>query len=217
MRTPARRCVIGLTVFAALAGGAAPLTPAAPQTSPGPVAEAPVFKVGDQWRWTGGGQRRIVAIDGQHTVTPYSSAACKNCRAHRDKNLTIVKIVDPEGNIVVDDSQVGHKMLDFPLTIGKRWDSNVLLVNRTTKVAEPYKNTFHVEAYEDVTTKAGTFKAFRITQIQQRAHSSASHDAGRQWRASLWYSPAAKAFVKREVNTKVDWGADWELEAYSLK
>ena len=87
----------------------------------------------------------------------------------------------------------------------------------TTGVALPYKNAFAVEAFEEVTTKAGTFKAFRIAHVQQRAHASFGADAGRTWRATLWYSADVKAVIKREVNTNIQWGPDWELESYSLK
>ena len=67
---------------------------------------------------------------------------------------------------------------------------------------------------EEVKTKAGTFKAFRITHIQQRAHTSFSGDVEEAWQETLWYGPGLKAFVKREVNTNVEWGPDWELESY---
>lgn len=212
MHAATRRVGVALSVLAALliAGGG---TPAAAQA----VAEAPIFKVGDQWRWTGGAQRRVLAIEGSNTITTFWSSGCQNCRAYRDKNLTVIKLVDREGNIVVDDSQIGYKTLDFPLTIGKRWESNVMLVNRTTRVAEPYANQFRVEAQEEVKTKAGTFKAFRISHLQQRAHSTFSSEAGLTWRVTLWYSPDAKAVVKREANTRVNSGPDWELESYSLK
>jgi hypothetical protein len=220
MRT-ARRYATLLVHAAALlvAGSAASLSGAHAQVSsgPAPVAEAPAFKVGDEWRWTSGGRRRIIALEGEHTVTRLSNQECQNCRAYRDKNLTVVKLLDKEGNIVVNDSSVGYKMLDFPLAVGKQWDSDVSLVNRSTRVAEPYKNTFRVEAYEEVKTKAGSFKTFRITHIQQRAHSTFGANAGKTWRETFWYSPEVKAFVKREVNTNVQWGADWELESYSLK
>ena len=63
----------------------------------------------------GRGRRRITAIEGEQTVTPLSSQECQNCRAYRDKNLTIVKLLDKEGNIVVNESSVGYKMLDFPV------------------------------------------------------------------------------------------------------
>ena len=65
--------------------------------------------------------------EGEQTVTPLSSQECQNCRAYRDKNLTIVKLLDKEGNIVVNESSVGYKMLDFPLSVGKRGDSDVSL------------------------------------------------------------------------------------------
>lgn len=182
-----------------------------------PVAEAPVFAVGDQWRWTGGGSRRVIAVEGDLIVTPYSNSRCSQCRAYRDRNLTLVKLVSKDGATVAD-QEIGYKMLDFPLTIGKKWHSDQALVNNATKVAEPYKNAFAVEAYEDVKTKAGTFKAFRITHVQERSHSSFSPDYGRSSRETLWYSPGAKAFVKREVNTaRAGWGADWELESYVVK
>jgi hypothetical protein len=181
-----------------------------------PVAEAPVLNVGDTWRWTGGRSRRVVAIEGSLVVTPLSNARCSGCRAYRDKNFTVVKLVDRDGK-VVNDPEIGYKMLDFPLKKGKTWESDQLLVNNTTRAPEPYKNTFAVEGYEEVKTKAGTFKAFRITHVQQRAHSSFGSEVGRSWRETLWYSPEAKAFVKREVNSRVTWGPDWELESYSLK
>ena len=182
-----------------------------------PVAEAPVLSVGDQWRWSHGGSRRIVAVEGNLFTSPFSNERCNQCTAYRDRNLTIVKLVDKDGK-VVNDPEVGYKQLDFPLKIGKKWESDQVLVNNATRVSEPYKNEFAVEGYEEIKTKAGTFKAFRIVHIQQRAHSSFDGNAGRSWwRQTLWYSPEAAAFVKREVNSKVNWGPDWELESYSLK
>jgi len=190
-------------------------TPVLPQA---PVADAPTLNIGDQWRWTNGGSRRVTAVEGNLIVTPFSNQRCTQCRAYRDKNLTIVKVLDKEGN-VVNDPEVGYKMLDFPLKVGKQWNSDHTLVNNTTGVSEQYKNGFSVEVYERVKTKAGTFTAFRITHVQQRAaHSSHGPDAGRSWRETLWYSPEVGAVVKREVNTaRVNWGPDWELESYSLK
>jgi len=206
-----------LSVVALVALIATSVTPTSPARAQAPVAEAPVLNVGDQWRWTFGRSRRIVAVEGELVASPFSNERCNRCTAYRDRNLTIVKLVDKDGK-VVDDPEVGYKQLDFPLKIGKTWDSDQVLLNNVTRVGQPYKNAFAVEAYEEVKTKAGTFKAFRISHIQQRAHSSFDGDAGRSWwRQTLWYSPEVGAFVKREVNSKVNWGPDWELESYSLK
>jgi hypothetical protein len=57
------------------------------------------------------------------------------------------------------------------------------------------------------------FKAFRISHIQERVHTPFSSGAGRYWRESLWYSPEVKALVKRDVNTRIELGPDWELES----
>jgi hypothetical protein len=211
-----RRGTIGLACVLALVSGAAK-PQALAHAQDRPVAEAPSLGVGDEWRWTGGGSRRVVAVDGALVVTPLSNERCRQCLAYRDKNLTVVKLVDRDGK-VVNDPVVGYRLLDFPLTIGKKWESDQVLVSNTTRAAEPYKNAFAVEGYEEIKTKAGTFKAFRITHVQEQAHVSLSSEAGRSWRETLWYSPEVGAFVKREVNTpRVKWGADWELESYSLR
>jgi hypothetical protein len=75
----------------------------------------------------------------------------------------------------------------------------------------PYDNSYEVEAYEDVKTKAGTFKAFRISYIQENKGSYS-------WtgRSTFWYSSEVKATIKRVAHTK-NFGTDWELESYSLK
>lgn len=50
---------------------------------------------------------------------------------------------------------------DWPLVVGKRWVQHIqLTVGANTRV--PMKATWTVEAYEDVTVPAGTFKAWRV-------------------------------------------------------
>jgi hypothetical protein len=51
---------------------------------------------------------------------------------------------------------------EFPLEVGKAWTQDIALtVGGTTKV--PMKAQWKVEAYEDVTVPAGTFKAWRVS------------------------------------------------------
>jgi hypothetical protein len=51
---------------------------------------------------------------------------------------------------------------EFPLEVGKTWTQDIALtVGGTTKV--PMKAQWKVEAYEDVTVPAGTFKAWRLS------------------------------------------------------
>lgn len=50
---------------------------------------------------------------------------------------------------------------DFPFKVGKTWTQHIVLtVGGTTKI--PMKAQRKVEAYEDVTVPAGTFKAWRV-------------------------------------------------------
>jgi hypothetical protein len=50
---------------------------------------------------------------------------------------------------------------DFPLEVGKTWTQDLMLtVGGTTQT--PMKVQWKVEAYEDVTVPAGTFKAWRV-------------------------------------------------------
>ena len=51
---------------------------------------------------------------------------------------------------------------EFPLEVGKAWTQDIALtVGGTTKT--PMKAQWKVEAYEDVTVPAGTFKAWRVS------------------------------------------------------
>jgi hypothetical protein len=50
---------------------------------------------------------------------------------------------------------------DWPLAVGKSWVQDIqLTVGANTRV--PMKASWTVEAYEDVTVPAGTFKAWRV-------------------------------------------------------
>jgi len=182
-----------------------------------PRAEAPSLNVGEEWRWTNGMRRRIIAVEGDEIVTGHNTSTCQGCRAYRDRNLTITKVVDKNG-APVDEPGIGHKILDFPLTIGKKWESKQMLRQAQGPNVAEYKDLLAVEAYEPVTTKAGTFSAFRITHVQERAHNPIGNAVRLSWRETLWYSPDAKAIVKREVNTGTrSWGPDWEIESFSVK
>jgi len=182
------------------------------EVAPSVRAEAPQYRVGDDWRYSNGVVLRVVAIeDGQVVTIAIPNKPCEGCRYYRDQNFTVTQIVDRNGKPVVDDAAVGFKTLDFPLYVGKRWTSNQELrpVN-APYLRVHYDNTFTVEGYEEVTTKAGTFWAFKIGwyQVSQGGRFSGT--------ASLWYSPEVKAVVKREVHT-ANWLSDVELESYTLK
>lgn len=177
------------------------------------VAEAPAFKVGEEWNWTGGSYDtyvRVVALEGDGSVIESNfDLWCRDgCQYTRDKNGIATSGRNKNGEPAYVS---GLRTLDFPLKVGKEWTQDIDLRQLSTGETRPYSNHWRVEAFEEVTVKAGTFKAFRILWRQEnRGPYSWSGSA------SLWWSPEVKAFVKRAVHTS-DWGNDWELASYVLK
>jgi len=79
--------------------------------------------------------------------------------------------------------------LDFPLTVGKQWsrEYKTTYVGGTKQVAR--KVTYEVKGVEEVTTQAGTFRAFKLESDDR----SGPRD---YWTTTYWYSPETKSIVK---------------------
>jgi hypothetical protein len=174
--------------------------------------EAPVYKVGDEWRYSGGVVTRVVAFEpGQVTFLVAGVPNCPECQYTWSSDRALLRVVDKAGK-PVDDTRVGLKTMQFPMSVGVEWTANQTLRQRNTPDLMPYDNTFKVVSYADVKTKAGVFKAFKITWEQE------NKGTYRHWKGRLirWYSPDVKNWVKQEVLTE-KWLSDFELESYSLK
>lgn len=177
----------------------------------GIVVDAPAYKVGDEWRYTGEVFAQVLGFEGDlRIVASNRDRFCQGCRYFLDRNGTLVKALDGQANPIQASNQ-GLRMLDFPLRVGKTWSQDIDLRQLSTGAIRPYSNTWKVEAYEEITIKAGTFKAFRIGWHQEnRGPYPWSGDA------TLWWSPDVKVFVKGVAYTS-DWFRPWELESYTLK
>ena len=77
-------------------------------------------------------------------------------------------------------------LYDWPLLVGKSWSSEFQVKYHARDQALDFKFVFSVEAFEEVTTPAGTFKAFRIRR-------SSPND-----RYVVWYDPVLGLEVKRD-------------------
>lgn len=168
--------------------------------SGGVVAEAPSFKIGDEWRWEGGEYpafSRVVALEGDGSVVDSNTdVSCRDgCRYVRDRNTNITSGRSGKGEPAY---VAGLKLLEFPLTVGKEWTQSKDLRRLSDGRTDPYVMSWKVEAFEEVTVKAGTFRAFRISWYQENRGPSS-------WtgKSTLWWSPEAKAFVKL-LRTRVD-------------
>lgn len=158
------------------------------------VVHPPTYKVGDEWRYPGGYFSRVVDFEGDYRVTESNpDPACRGCRFVSDKNGTVVKVLDAQGKPV-------------------EYAQGIQLRVLATGAMRPYFNRFKVEAYEEVKTKAGTFKAFRISWYQENRTPGASWSG----RLDLWWSPEVRGFVRRAVHAP-DWVRDYEIESYTRK
>jgi hypothetical protein len=183
------------------------------------ISEPPIFSVGDEWTYSGGFVRKVVKVD-ENGVVISGYGNCPTCLVYSNKNFSLIKVTRADGT--PPDPAVGFvpvgsewKLYEFPLEVGRKWTFSAagLFWNNVNH----YNFACKVEAYEDVTTRAGTFKAFRITRdvtiTANRPMESRSKTFS--WTTTEWFSPAAKAAVKW-TSTKPE-HSDWELTAYTLK
>jgi hypothetical protein len=176
------------------------------------VAQAPSFRAGEEWNWTGGpyeGYLRVLALEADGSIVESNTDIwCRDgCRYVRDKNGIATSGTNKKGESAYVS---GLRILDFPLRVGKEWTQTINLAQSDGTV-RPFFNRWRVEAFEEVTVKAGTFKAFRISWYQENRGPYAWNG-----RASLWWSPEVKAFVKRVAHTS-GFGSDVELASYVVK
>ena len=75
---------------------------------------------------------------------------------------------------------------DRPLEVGKTWTTKHRSTNHANKTTTDFTGTWKVEAYEDVTVRAGTFKAFKV------AYSDTLGSEG-----VTWWDPELDVWVKQ--------------------
>lgn len=84
--------------------------------------------------------------------------------------------------------------LNFPLTVGKQWDRHYKVAYYGSRKEVSRKITYEVKGIEQVTTTAGTFRAFRLESDDR----SGPRD---YWATIYWYSPETKSIVKSQFDS----------------
>jgi hypothetical protein len=176
----------------------------------------PTFSMGDEWTRSTGQVQKVVKIDGDNVVIT-GIGACPTCLGYYDKNLGLLRATQADGT--PPDTSAGFipaggdwKLYEFPLEVGKKWHFSANGIFRNNVNHYDFVNT--VEAYEDVTTKAGTFKAFRIRR-EVSIRPLDNRGRGASWTTTEWFSPAAKWLVKWASTNPNQ--REWELTAYNVK
>ena len=96
----------------------------------------------------------------------------------------------------------------WPLQVGKSWSATVTWTDGPAQDQRfVLTSVWAVEAYEEVKTPAGTFKAFKVS--RREIESGASQE--------FWYSPAVRGWVKVRGTDTAAGAYEEELTAYSAR
>ena len=180
--------------------------------------EVLTYSVGDTWTYDTGAVRRVASVTADGHAVAGFVAGCATCLQHYDKTLRLLKVTAADGGepnwAAVGFTPLGPdwKLMDFPLTPKQTWRVSAKALFRGTLVPATVDVT--VLGYEDVTTKAGTFKAYKI-QHSWSVRFGAEGSGIRTWTTVGWFSPEVKWFVK--LTSTAPNARDLELVSYNLK
>ena len=177
-----------------------------------PLAERPTWSAGDSWTYRGRGQsgtynvtRKVLReglfegrdgyeIDAGGTHYWYTKQLGYLARTKGDQTTRLAS--PPED-------------WQWPLQVGKQWSAIVNWTDQTDTQQQTYTLTglWSVEAYEEVKTPAGTFKAFKVT--RREVESGASQE--------FWYSAEVKGWIKIRGANTADGNYEEELTSFTVR
>lgn len=177
----------------------------------------PTFAVGDTWKRSHGPTITVVKVEENAVQMAGPLLTCPTCIYHYDKNLTLLNVTEADGRPVDVTKHefiplgVDWKVLDFPLEVKKTWRFSPTGWFRGSPAR--YTVDVTVMAYEDVKTKAGTFKAYRIN-YEWTVHTQFGDF---RWNNMWWFAPDVKSLVKFTTTSRAREAQDWELVSYTVK
>jgi hypothetical protein len=170
--------------------------------------EAPVWNLGDQWRYRGKGgdkfDQKVIGVGNDIYIVQYG----KETRGYDKSTMNLNFII--EGDKRLKFTGTRSKVLDFPLFVGKKWHKLITATSRAGR-SEDYREEYLVASQEDVNVEAGKFKAFKIEYRSIR-----TRDLRETARGAYWYSPEVKTIIKRIEEISIATG-DLELISYQMK
>lgn len=170
----------------ALLGACAKTTPLASL----PTAQAPQWKPGDFWEFSGKSRsayalasRMEVKSVGEEIVLVGDGDPAKLLRLDKDFSVR-----ESNGTLLQYSVASGKDAyVFFPLAVGET--RTFTQSTGTKKGSQTYTNTVSVEAAEEITVPAGTFKSFRI-RVNKK------NDTGWSGVYQMWYAPEVGYFVR---------------------
>jgi hypothetical protein len=153
----------------------------------GPQAERPTYTLGEKWIRSDG-EYELIRIENNRYV--FSAGAGREIELTKD--LAIARMSRGKDAMSFDPPP----KLAWPLAVGKSgYDQVTWYRSWNISGSHTVAFTWKVEAYEDVQTLAGTFKAFRIVEsLRWRQQRGKGMEAERGF--VIWYAPEVRQFVK---------------------
>jgi len=149
-----------------------------PQASLSAKAEQPHVQLGDRW----------IRSDGVLEVAAVDKNRVEYLHGTTRRTFTLmsgeIERMSEAGATLIEYNPP-YPILQFPLTVGKRWEYRGNARNQVTGFSGQISNKFEVTDFEDVVTPAGTFPAFKIVSEN----------------STYWYSPSAKTIVRLLVGS----------------
>ncbi len=179
--------------------------------------EAPVWNVGDKWEFTGNTSTEIIGVEETNYVMKYSDRTGDYLSILEKSTLNRTHTLEGEKRKVYRGGR--KRLLNFPLSVGKKWKDTFSSRARGSTIAADenlYYETYTILGWENIKVKAGEFKAIKLEYKQEGKSSRGDSWEGKAW---YWYSPEAKYFVKCEYDRSMVWREfrDWELVSFHLK
>ncbi|MGD0264225.1 MAG: caspase family protein [Candidatus Methylomirabilota bacterium] len=158
-----------------------------PGVSQGPRAERPTYTLGDKWI-RNDGEYEVIRIENDRYV--FSAGAGREIELTKD--LAVARVRRGEDMMAFDPPP----KLAWPLAVGKNgYDRFTWHRSWNPSGSASVAFTWKVEAYEDVQTLAGTFKAFRIVEsLRWRQQRGRGMEAEKGF--VIWYAPEVRQLVK---------------------
>jgi len=179
--------------------------------------EAPAWNIGDKWTYkrTDGATFTNEIVEIKEDLYIMKASGVRDLYAYDKKTINLKYLIEENGRRIRSTS-TARNLFDFPIFIGKKWKDTTTGIPARGQTEVTFVNDFKIEGTEEITTPAGTFKAYKIHYKQ--INMSMKNDG---W-ALFWYTPNAKTWIKREFEKSsfwvgVTWAQDSELISYGLK
>ncbi|GAB4152866.1 MAG: hypothetical protein Fur0037_21690 [Planctomycetota bacterium] len=157
--------------------------------------ERPTWRVGDRVVLLRGGRQRLEQVVVAATGSGYELADQTGSRMFRDLDLATLGESPGEGLPLTHRLAPKDVRYHWPLWVGKRWKCHYL--DQSARGSMPFVVGYAVEAVDEISVPAGTFRCLRIVRTSERAT-----EDGADWFQGtmvIWYAPDIGIEVRQVI------------------